>query len=96
MSTTEERRHYVELLRDHDGMALTNDERSDWEAAFAQQRELEAAGAPYGRCTNENYDIGRLDEHPPCGAVLLPSTDGKSTWCVACTWRDVRDYGSDG
>jgi hypothetical protein len=93
-------RRYVELLPGSVGMALTEGERAEWEAAFAQQRELEAAGAPFGHCKEENWDAD-LDKpvgaaRPACGAVLLPTTDGKSAYCPACLWRDVREYGSDG
>ena len=92
-------RRYVELLPDSEGMSLTDAERAEWEAMFAQQREAEAAGAPHGRCTNENYDADyerpNREHRRPCNAVLLPGTVS-GTYCPACLWRDVRECGSDG
>lgn len=80
-------------MSEHEARAL-----AEWAELRRREREAEAAGAPHGRCREQNGDEWPFAGEPVlCGAALLPAEQNpESTFCVSCLWRDVRDYGEDG
>lgn len=81
---------------------MTPSERAEWAALREREAEAEKAGAPHGRCQNENYDEPLPDRRPGpqpghaiCGAALILARI-EGAFCVSCLWRDVQEYGSDG